>query len=149
MGVQEAVNASGLHTFGVEGGSCVLDERDVVAEFHPETRRRLNAGVRDKANQNDFLDVMLLQKLVEIGIGEAILRPMLVSDNISGPGPELRMPLAAPGIDCEDLLLLCLDLRWIDVQPFIKIIIAGPVMRNDEDLDPAARTAGINFRMFS
>jgi len=61
---------------------------------------------------------------------------MLVSDNISGPGPELRMPLAAPSIDCEDLLLLCLDLRWIDVEPFIKIIIAGPVMRNNEDLDP-------------
>lgn len=75
MGVQEAVNPSGLHTFGVEGGSCVLDVSNVVAEFHPKTRRRLNAGVGDKANQNDFLDVMLLQEFVEIGIGEAILRP--------------------------------------------------------------------------
>src|ERR1700739_702417 len=79
---------------------------------------------------------MLLQEFCEIGISEAILRPMLVSDNISRFGSELGMPITAPSIDCESLLLLCLDLRRINVQPAIKIIVACPMVRNDEDLDP-------------
>lgn len=100
----------------------------MIPQFHAVTRCRLNAGVGDEVDQNDFWDAMLLQEFVEIGISEAILRPMLVSDNISGFGSELRMPIAAPRIDCESPLLLCIDLRRIDVQPSIKIIIAGPMM---------------------
>jgi hypothetical protein len=60
---------------------------------------------------------------------------MLVSDNISRLRPELGMPITAPSIDCESVLLLCLDLRRINVQPAIKIVVACPMVRNNEDLD--------------
>src|SRR5271170_947608 len=79
---------------------------------------------------------MLFQLGVEVGIGKAVLRPMLENYDVSGFGAELWMPFATPRIDRERLSILCVYLGGIYVLPTLEISVARPMMRNDENLDP-------------
>jgi hypothetical protein len=54
VGVQDTINARGLHAFRIEGGRCILDEGDVETQFHAETRCRLHAGVGVKPTRTIF-----------------------------------------------------------------------------------------------
>lgn len=62
---------------GLESSGSILDEGDAVAQFHTETGRSLDAGIRDKADKNNLLNAMLLKLHVEISIRETILHPVL------------------------------------------------------------------------
>lgn len=74
VGVQDTTNARGLHALRIEGGRCILDERDVETQFHAETRCRLHAGVGDKADENDLLNAVLLELHFEVCACSAIRR---------------------------------------------------------------------------
>ena len=66
---------SGLHRGPTEGGGRIFDQRDVIAEFHPEASGGLDAGVGDHADQDDLTDAVLLGLKVEVRVREAALRP--------------------------------------------------------------------------
>jgi hypothetical protein len=84
------------HAFAVECSGRVFDEGDVVAELHAEAGSGFDAGVRYQADEDDLLDPPLLELSVEIGIGEAALRPVLEHDDVAGLGTELGMELSTP-----------------------------------------------------
>src|SRR3989442_200008 len=61
-----------------------------------EASGALDAGVGYHADENDFLDPMLCELGVKIGIGEAALCPVLKHDDVASAGAELGMELSAP-----------------------------------------------------
>ena len=65
-----------VHAFRLEGSGRILNQGDVVAELHAKASGALDAGVRYKADEDDFLDLPLFELGVEISIGEAALPPM-------------------------------------------------------------------------
>jgi hypothetical protein len=89
----------------------------VIAEFHSETAGRLNAGVRNHADEDDLFDSVLFKLLVEVSVGKAALRPMLLDDDVSLVRDKVRMPLTAPSTLCENLVLSAGDLPGIRVLP--------------------------------
>jgi hypothetical protein len=56
-----AVSLSRLHSRGAERGRSVLHQRDVIAQFHAEASGGLDATVGDQADQDDFLNAVLLE----------------------------------------------------------------------------------------
>src|SRR5271166_2661738 len=56
-----SVGLSRLHSLGVERRRSVLHQGDVIAKFHAEAPSGLDATVSDYANQDDFLNAMLLE----------------------------------------------------------------------------------------
>ena len=66
VGVQDTINARGLHALKIERGRCILDEGDVETQFHAEARCPLHAGVGDKADGNDLLNAVLLELHFEV-----------------------------------------------------------------------------------
>jgi hypothetical protein len=73
------------------------------AEFHREPARGLDAGVRHEADEDDLLDAVLLELLIEVRVGEAALRPVLLDDDVAWLRDEVRVPFAAPGAFGEGL----------------------------------------------
>jgi hypothetical protein len=47
----------------------------MVAQFHAKASVAFDASVRHKADQDDLLDPPLCELGIEVGIGEAALRP--------------------------------------------------------------------------
>jgi hypothetical protein len=78
---------------------------------------------------------MLLELGVEIGVGEAALRPVLMDDDITLLWAELRIELAAPCAAFERLRGNTRLLERRHVSPAVEVVRVGPVMRHDEDLD--------------
>ncbi len=54
------VGLSRLHSLGAERRRSVLHQRDVIAQFHAEASGGLDATVGDQADQDDFLNAVLL-----------------------------------------------------------------------------------------
>ncbi len=73
-----------------EGGRRVLHQRDAIAELHREPPCGLHARIRDEADEDDPLDPVLLELLVEVGVREAVLRPVLLDDDIALSRREAR-----------------------------------------------------------
>src|SRR6266853_3767415 len=113
VSVQQCVYLCRCHALRVEGCGGVLDQRDVIAQFHPESSCRRYAGVRDETYEHDLLNVVLLQLSVKIRIGEAVLGPMFQSNNVSPLRTKLRMPFSTPGIDAEGISGLGFELNMI------------------------------------
>ena len=65
-----------VHACRLEGGGRILHERDVVAKLHAEASSALHASVPYHVDEDDPLDPPLGELGVEIGIGEAALRPV-------------------------------------------------------------------------
>jgi hypothetical protein len=68
----------------------------VVAKLHSDSRCRLEASVREQANQDDLLFVVALQLLVKVSIREAAGRPMLRRDNVARLHLEVVVKPSAP-----------------------------------------------------
>ncbi len=86
------------HAFLLEGGGCILDQGDVVAKLHAKASGGFDAGVRYKADEDDFLDPPLFELGVEIGIGAAAL-PQCSSTTTSpsrGPNSGWNSPPQLP-----------------------------------------------------
>ena len=99
-----------VHAFLVESSGRILNEGDVVAKLHAKASGAFDTGVRYHADENNFLDPMLCELGVEIGIGEAALCPVLKHDDVAIAGTELGMELSAPrsgggGVDLVPLNL--------------------------------------------
>src|SRR5919198_4536583 len=87
-----------VHAFPLEGSGRILNEGDVVAQFHAKARGGFDAGVRYHANEDDVLDPPLCELGVEIGIGEAAL-PQCSSTTTSpsrGPNSGWNAPPQLP-----------------------------------------------------
>ena len=56
-----------VHAFRIECSGRILDQRDVVAKLHAEASGGFDAGVRHKADQDDFLDPPLFSRLLASG----------------------------------------------------------------------------------
>ena len=54
------VGLSRLHSLGAERRRSVLHQRDVIAQFHTKASGELDATVGDQADQDDFLNAVLL-----------------------------------------------------------------------------------------
>ena len=78
---------------------------------------------------------MLFELLIEIGIGEAALRPMFLDDDVAFLGHEVWMPFAAPGSFGKSLPFTRGDLAWITVSPLDVITRLPAMMRHDEKLN--------------
>jgi len=50
-----------VHAFLLEGSGRILNQGDVVAKLHAKASSGFDAGVRYKADQNDFLDPPLFE----------------------------------------------------------------------------------------
>src|SRR5258705_449577 len=81
-----------LHAFPVEGSGRILNESDMVAKLHARASGGFDAGVRYKADEDDFFDSQLFKLGIEIGIGEAALPPVLKHDD-DAPRTIARLPL--------------------------------------------------------
>ena len=123
------------HHLAIECRRCVLHQRDVIAEFHREAGRRLDASVRQQTDHDDVFDAVLFELLIEIGIGKAALGPMLLDDNVAFLGHEVRMPFTAPGSFGKSLPFTRGDLAWVWVSPLSVITRLPAMMRHDEKLN--------------
>ncbi len=85
-----------------EGSGRILNQGDVIAQLHAEASGGFEAGVGDQADEDDLLDPALFEFGVQVGIGEAALRPVLVHDDISRPGTELGIELSTPAPDSSN-----------------------------------------------
>ena len=85
-----------VHGFATEGGGGILDQGDVIPEFHAEAAGRFDTRVRNHADQDDVANAVLLELKIEIGIREAARSPMLPDNDIARLGLEVIMNRADP-----------------------------------------------------
>jgi len=72
VGVGRPVDGvGGVHRLSAEGGGGILDQGDVIPEFHAEAAGRFDTRVRNHADQDDVANAVLLELKIEIGIREA------------------------------------------------------------------------------
>ena len=78
-----------MHRLVADGRRRILHEGDVVAEFHTETAGRLDAGIRQHADDDDLFDPQLFQLVVEVCVRETALRPVLFDNDVALLGLEI------------------------------------------------------------
>src|SRR6267143_889509 len=78
---------------------------------------------------------MLFELGVEVGIGEAALRPVLKHDDVTIAGTELGMELSAPSSGGEAAALVRPNLGRAHMLPSLVVTFAPAGMRHDDDLD--------------
>src|SRR5262245_10158416 len=69
---------------------------DLVAKLGCITNGRLDAGMRDKPDDDELMDAMLLKLQIQIRVGEPAGTPMLRRDDVAWLRLELGANLAAP-----------------------------------------------------
>jgi hypothetical protein len=74
----------------VGNGDRALHQGDVEIQFYRVATRRLDAGIGDQADQDHPGNAMLPELDVEVDVGEAVLAPMLLSDDTA----QLRRAIA-------------------------------------------------------
>ena len=125
----------GAHHLALERGRCILHQGDVVAELHREAACRLDTSVCQQTDNNDFLDAVLFELLVEIRVGKATLRPMLLDNDIALPGNKIRVPLTAPCPFGEGLPFARGHLAGVRVFPLRVVTRFRAMVRHDEQLN--------------
>ena len=78
-------------------------------------------------------DAVLAKLLVEVGVGEAALRPVLLGDDVARLRREVGMPFAAPFAAGEGMARHHRLLRRIGVLPVLVVAGFPPAMRRHED----------------
>src|SRR5260221_3030605 len=124
-----------VHAFLLEGSGRILNEGDVVAKLHAKASGALDAGVGYHADEDDFLDPMLCELGVKIGISEAALCPVLKHDDVASAGAELGVELYAPSSGGEALDLDPPHLALVHMLPPLVIAFSPAVMQHDDYLD--------------
>ena len=101
MGEHGGVRCRGLHALGAKCRGRIRHKRDVITKLHAKARGRFNAAVCDQSDQNDFLDTVLLQLCVEVGISKTALRPVFLDDHVTWlrPADEQARPDASEPAD--------------------------------------------------
>src|SRR6202047_1705998 len=135
VGEGRTVELGRARFFSTESRGRIFDEGDVIAEFHSKTAGRLDAGVRQHADEDDLFDSVLFKLLVEVSVSKAALRPVLLDDDVSLLREKVRMPLTAPSTLREDLVLSPGKLPGSRVLPMGIVARFPAMMRNDKDLD--------------
>src|SRR5579871_5655204 len=92
-----------MHRLMAEGRGCVRDERDMIPQLHAEAAGRLDAGVRDHADEDEATYAVLLELEVEIGVGEPARSPMFMDNDIAWPRLEVAVECSTPAALGEDL----------------------------------------------
>jgi hypothetical protein len=107
----------------------------VVARLHAKASGRFDAGVRYKADEDDFVDPPLFELGVEIGIGEAALPPVLMHNDVAIARAEFGMELSASTSASEAVALVRPHLGRVHMLPPDIVAFSPAVMRHDDDLD--------------
>jgi hypothetical protein len=68
-------------------------------------------------------------------VREAVLCPVLMSNDVPRFGSKLRLPCSTPTIGGESLPLFCVGLNRIDVDPVLEIIFVGAMVGYNEYLN--------------
>ena len=76
----------------------------MIAELHPEAAGGLDAGVGNHADQDDLTDAVLLELKVEVRVGEAALRPVLMNNDVTFLRAKFWVEFPAPSAAMENLL---------------------------------------------
>src|ERR1700730_2400510 len=87
---------------------------------------------------------MLLQLLIQIGIGEAALRPMLLYDDVAVFGYKIGVPFAAPFAASERFSCHHGDLSRVGVAPALIVARLPATMRNEENAHSGSANGQIN-----
>src|SRR5262249_34981393 len=74
----------------------IFDHRDLVAKLGSIANGRLDAGMRDKPDDDELVYAVLLELQIQVGIGKAAGTPMLCRDDVARLRLELGTNLAAP-----------------------------------------------------
>ena len=122
----------GAHHFLGERRRSILDQSDVIAELHRKAAGGFDASVCQQTDNNDFLDAVLFELLVEIRVGKATLRPMLLDNDIGLPGNKIRVPLTAPCPFGEGLPFARGNLAGVRVFPLRVVTRFRAMVRHDE-----------------
>jgi hypothetical protein len=131
-----------VHPVPGEGCGCVLHQGYVVAELHRIAAGSFDAGVGQQADHDHPVDSVLLELEVEIGVGKAVLGPVLLDDDVDRLRHEIGMPFAPPCAFGKNLPLARSDLVRVRMVP--AFIVAGlPAMvRYDEYPDAGLADRG-------
>ena len=63
--------SSFYRAFATERRGCILDQAQVVTEFHSKTPGRLNTRICEHPDEDNFINAVLFELEVEIRIGKA------------------------------------------------------------------------------
>src|SRR5215469_607048 len=119
-----------MHCLGAECCRCIPYQRHVIAELSAAAAGCLDARVRHHSRQDYLFDAALLQLEVQVGVGESVLAPMLLNDDVTRLGRELGMPVASPHALSEDALAIGQGLPRARMAPTVIITLSPPPMRN-------------------
>src|SRR5262245_34252752 len=133
-----------IQQFTREGRRGITNQRDVIAELHRETGRRIDACVGEEPDDDDMTDAVLLQLHVEVGIGEAALPPVLPDDNITVARREIGMELASLRSLRERVAFHDAPLGGIDVLPALVVALFPLAMWDDEDTNAGRPGSGVD-----
>src|SRR6516225_9987729 len=103
----------------------------MITELGTPSRGGLDTGVRGHAD-DDLLDAALLEVEVEVGVGKAVLAPMLLDHDVARLRCELRMPFAAPRAFRKDGASVGQNLQWARMTPSVIIPLAPASVRHVE-----------------
>src|SRR5262245_3146646 len=98
-------------------GSGILYHRDLVAELCGETNGGFNAGVRNHSDNDEFVNAVLLELEIQIGVGKSTGTPMLAGDNFARPRLKLGTDLTTPRAVFERLIRPTSLLNGRDILP--------------------------------
>ena len=94
-----------MHELVAERGGRVADQGHVITQLHGESAGGLNAAVGEHTDGDDMRDAVLLELEIEVSIGEAALRPVLLDDDVASLRHEIWMPFAADNFYTLSILL--------------------------------------------
>ena len=126
----------GMHHFLRKRRGRVANEGDVIADLHCVARGRFNASIGKKPDDDHVADAMLLQLLIEVGVGKAALSPMFLNNDVAGRGRKVRIPVAAPLPSGERMTIHDRDLRRIGIIPVLIVPGLPAPVRDEDGLDP-------------
>ncbi|MNP36594.1 hypothetical protein D3C76_1299960 [compost metagenome] len=137
MGIGRAVQfVGGTHGFRRERRRGIGHQGHVVAQFRGEAAGGLDAGIGQHSDQDHPLHPVLLELVVEVGVGEAAGAPVLLDHHVLLRRLEVRVPFPTPAAHGEHLGAAGAQLVGAGVLPGLEIVGARPVVRHVEDLDP-------------
>src|SRR3974390_2723482 len=83
----------------------ILNDGDLRTELGGIAHSRFDAGMRDKSDDDELMDAVLLELQVEVGVGEATGTPVFLCDNFTCRRNEFGTELATPCAVFETLVL--------------------------------------------
>src|SRR5215831_759157 len=111
---------------------CVLNDGDVITELGGKAHSRFDAGMRDKSDDDELMDAVLLELQVQVGVGEATGTPVFLYDNLTCRRHEFGTKLATPCAVFEAFVLPRGSLNRRNVGPRFVVACTIPMMHGIE-----------------